>query len=157
MCHISHLGLLLHGHLPSFELWFVLIVTMIICNFLGEGYFSRWQLRCSWLGMVVVLKPIWETLFSILSQCRILQSTNYCYISSGGTLDLITEETLGDGQIMEQWPRKLESKWGKNYILSNIKRYLHYYWKKWSLSLKPHIVHITTICSAGCRSHCRPI
>ena len=82
MCHISHLGLLLHGHLPSFKLWFVLIVTMIISNFFSERYFSRWQLRCSWFCMVVVLKPIWETLFSILSECKILKSTNYCYIAN---------------------------------------------------------------------------
>jgi len=82
ICHISHLGLLLHGHLPSFKFRFVLVVTMIISNFFSERYISRWQLRCSWFCMMVVLKPIWETLFSILSECEILKSTNYCYVSN---------------------------------------------------------------------------
>lgn len=57
---------------------------------------------------------------------------------------------------MEQLPRELESKWGKTHTSSNIKWYLHYAWEKWLLSLLQHTVHITTIYSAGCRTHCWP-
>lgn len=116
MCHISHLGLLLHGHLPTFKLWFVLIVTMIISNFFSERYFSRWQLRCSWFCMVVVLKPIWETLFSILSECKILKSMNYCYISN---LYLWMYTIFNHWGNLREWTgngaaaKEIKSKWGK--------------------------------------------